>query len=183
MTLAHLGPDPEPGCAAAQAEPRTAHTGARLLVQEVLPLWVRHLAAARDEAERGVNNLLQSFASLGSELSDAIAASESEAGPNGGAAQPVAAHQRLQIASQRLSNEMDLVFAGFQFQDRLNQMLGVLQDDMDRLDRWLQQPESAAPPDVAGWLDRLEQSYTMDEQRAIHHGNAETPPASGVDYF
>jgi hypothetical protein len=191
MTIADRGADPCTARADAPAAATEAAEGVHRLVRGVVPLWVRHLQAAREEADRGVNALLQNFSSLGSELADVIAETGQEHAAEGdsdaGKASPTDASQRLQVATQRLSNEMDLVFAGFQFQDRLNQMLGILQDDMNRLENWLEnwleQPDSASPPEVAEWLARLERTYTMDEQRAVHHGTPTAPSAGGVDYF
>lgn len=91
--------------------------------------------------------------------------------------------RRLRETSQRVRDDLDGVFVGFQFQDRLNQMLGSLQDDMDRFEEWLRQAREAGPADAQRWLDRLEATYTMEEQRSFHHGTTEIRKAAGVEFF
>jgi hypothetical protein len=183
MTLAFEGSDHAPEGLAASAMPDTGAEGARLLMREVLPLWRRHLEAARDEADRGVGALLQRFVSLGSELAEALAATGHLGTDCGATPSPCDPTQRLQQATQRLSNELDMVFAGFQFQDRLNQMLGTLQDDMDRLNEWLEEPRPATSSDVADWLASLEKTYTMEEQRVLHHGKPDVQSQQGIEFF
>jgi methyl-accepting chemotaxis protein len=91
--------------------------------------------------------------------------------------------RRLQDASRRLRDHLDGVFVSFQFQDRLNQMLGVLQDDMTRFEEWLAEVRASDPTEAARWLDRLESTYTMEEQRSFHHGTTEIRKAAGVEFF
>ena len=329
--LAHATRQP-PTAASTDRDGAQSAQGAQLMGQQIVPVWRRHLTASRDEADRGVNGLLQHFSSLSDGLNDAIAAAEGnqamritavssdelierhplalkalieplqhlraqrrdmaqllrevEAGQDriqrvsqdvtrlsrhislvamnaaieanrGGSshggfnsvaaevreiasglsecsraldndlkditgrvrnmrsdteladesdetleiASRVRAHEvvellvkdlgtaleqsrRLRETSQRLRDDLDGVFVGFQFQDRLNQMLGSLHDDMERFHQWLQQPgQAATSQDAAEWLRRLETTYTMQEQHAFHHGNAEIRKAAEVEFF
>jgi methyl-accepting chemotaxis protein len=72
---------------------------------------------------------------------------------------------------------------GFQSQDRLSQMLAGITTDMQRLSDWLVDDGDLGAAQAADWLARLESSYTMDEQRNQHHGNASIQRSSGVDFF
>lgn len=94
--------------------------------------------------------------------------------------------RRLRESSRQLRDSLDGVFIGFQFQDRLNQMLGSLHDDLDRFEQWLRNPETAATAtalDAAQWLKQLEATYTMQEQLASHHGTAEIRKTAAVEFF
>lgn len=71
--------------------------------------------------------------------------------------------------TQVVSKQIDRMYVGFQFQDRINQMMTLLLQDIARLQTLLADPganEEALA--CAGWLARLESQYTMAEQ----HGDA-----------
>jgi len=95
----------------------------------------------------------------------------------------VQSSRELRALSLKLADEMDVLFQGFQFQDRLNQMLTNLQDDMDRFSAWMAEGRPASHTDALEWLKRLEDTYTMAEQRSHHHGNVQIERASGVEFF
>lgn len=58
------------GSAAARAKSASAE-GTTLMASQLVPVWRRHIEASRDEAERGVGGLLQSFSNLSDGLSEA----------------------------------------------------------------------------------------------------------------
>jgi methyl-accepting chemotaxis protein len=89
----------------------------------------------------------------------------------------------LRETAQRMSGELEQVFMGFQFQDRLTQMLDIVRDDMGRLAEWLQTHPYATRVDVAQWLEALDQRYTMESQRNQHHGQVSIDRAAKVDFF
>lgn len=92
--------------------------------------------------------------------------------------------RQLRETSRQLRESLDGVFVGFQFQDRLNQMLGSLHDDLDRFEQWLREPAaSATAQDAAQWLRQLESTYTMQEQHAFHHGTGQIRKAAAVEFF
>ncbi|HJV24360.1 MAG TPA: methyl-accepting chemotaxis protein [Aromatoleum sp.] len=89
----------------------------------------------------------------------------------------------LQRESGGIRGEVADVLVSLQFQDRVSQMLGHIDDDMQKL---AAQAGSSAPGavDVAAWLDDLARSYTTDEQRAVHHGGGTARPAtSEITFF
>lgn len=124
--------------------------GARLMIKTVVPVWQRQLECARTEADRELGRLLQQFVILSEALEHAPADSGA----------PV-----LDLAP---------VYVGLQFQDRLGQMLESVSRDMARFTDVLAEHDLADPAAASRWLERLERSYTMDEQRHQHAG----PPAS-----
>jgi methyl-accepting chemotaxis protein len=73
---------------------------------------------------------------------------------------------------------IERMYVGFQYQDRISQMLAVLRSDMQRLESALK--ESAAQGNVLDaetWLKRLESQYVMTEQHRDHQGgNGEATP-------
>jgi methyl-accepting chemotaxis protein len=91
--------------------------------------------------------------------------------------------QGLKQASASVRSEVERVLMGFQSQDRLSQMLAGITTDMQRLSDWLVDDGDLGAAQAADWLARLEASYTMDEQRNQHHGNASIQRSTGVDFF
>ncbi|BAL26472.1 methyl-accepting chemotaxis protein [Azoarcus sp. KH32C] len=85
----------------------------------------------------------------------------------------------LQRESSGIRGEVADVLVSLQFQDRISQMLGHLDDDMQKL-----AAQDAAAIDVAAWLDELARSYTTEEQRVVHHGGGTARPAtSEITFF
>ena len=77
--------------------------------------------------------------------------------------------QRLELLQEhgrRVEQTVNGVLVELQFQDRVSQILGHVQDDAERLRQSVQADEI---PERALWLKTLEASYTTAEQRDIHH--------------
>ncbi len=91
--------------------------------------------------------------------------------------------RELRELSVKLHQDMDQVFMGFQFQDRFNQMMDVIDQDMARLTAWISENDHATPSDAVRWLEELERTYTMEEQRSHHHGTVEIQRSTGVEFF
>jgi len=89
----------------------------------------------------------------------------------------------VQQASSQLRGQIDEAFVHFQFGDRISQMLAVLGNDMHNLVRWVGVNPYATQSDAADWLAALEASYTTDEQRSEHHGNAHIDSSGTADFF
>lgn len=72
--------------------------------------------------------------------------------------------------TKMVSQQVDRMYVGFQYQDRISQMITLLHEDIQRLQAVMEVPghdrEALVPQD---WLDRLESQYAMAEQ---HHGHA-----------
>ncbi len=70
--------------------------------------------------------------------------------------------------TQMVGQQVERMYKGFQYQDRISQMMTLLQDDMERLQTTLGAPPQ--PVDAAAWLARLQAQYVMTEQREQHLG-------------
>ena len=72
---------------------------------------------------------------------------------------------------------MTEVLVNLQFQDRVSQILSHVRDNMhalhDHLLQASQAPDQAVAVDARQWLARMEATYATDEQRRIHHGEAD----------
>lgn len=95
----------------------------------------------------------------------------------------LAGSRELRETSQQLQAALDGVFVGFQFQDRFSQMLGSVLTDMERFTAWLGEGRPASHADAAAWLKRLDDSYTMEQQRSHHHGTAHVNNSPAVEFF
>jgi methyl-accepting chemotaxis protein len=59
------------------------------------------------------------------------------------------------------------LFVAFQYQDRVNQVLTLVRQDLERLQSMLDQPGHRDDQiDPAAWLAELEKRYAMEEQRS-----------------
>jgi methyl-accepting chemotaxis protein len=94
--------------------------------------------------------------------------------------------QTMRERGNAIRGNIEQLIVTMQFQDRVNQLLGVVDADITRL---REEFEGEAPaPDPAQWLQELERHYTMREQRQpAGLGGAEqavqTPPASTTVFF
>lgn len=75
--------------------------------------------------------------------------------------------QQLIAQGQAIRSSIESLVVGLQFQDRVSQMIGAIEQDMARLGAAVDAGE--VPPSQSEWLQRLEQAYTMRDQRQ-HHG-------------
>lgn len=102
-----------------------------------------------------------------------------------------ASSMRLAEDAQDAQTQIEGLFVGFQFQDRLNQLLTLLHDDMRRLAGVLADPAASARElDADAWLQRLQEHYAMQEQREAHAAPVHradvapsTPAPSSVEFF
>lgn len=111
----------------------------------VLPEWVTQLQLAQSSASQAVTQMVLAFASI-----------EAQALECKDAACPIDAIQR------------DRMYQGFQYQDRLNQMLELVVRDIQRLYA-VMGSEGTGPlvPNAAGWLERLQAEFVMAEQLGL----------------
>ncbi len=69
--------------------------------------------------------------------------------------------------TQIVSLQVDRMYEGFQYQDRISQMLTSLHEDIERLRLAFHQSDTTVSGDQ--WLERLASTYVMIEQHQ-HHG-------------
>jgi methyl-accepting chemotaxis protein len=77
----------------------------------------------------------------------------------------------FQHETQMVAAQVDRMYMGFQYQDRISQMMALLEGDMARLLAALQGASGPAP-ELDTWLTQLESQYAMAEQRDDHAGRA-----------
>ncbi len=65
-----------------------------------------------------------------------------------------------------IRGDIENLLISLQFQDRVSQMIAVIDGDMSRLKDVIE--NHAAIPDADDWLGSLQTLYTMDDQRRIH---------------
>lgn len=70
--------------------------------------------------------------------------------------------------TKQVADHVERMYEGFQYQDRISQMMALLESDMARLQQAAASAE--ALPELAEWLSRLESQYAMSEQRQNHSG-------------
>ena len=81
-------------------------------------------------------------------------------------------HETYAVAAQ-----VERMYIGFQYQDRISQMIALLETDIARLQESLSGGASAAP-ELRAWLSRLEDQYAMAEQRQSHVGGPDAGPVA-----
>ena len=86
----------------------------------------------------------------------------------------------FQHETQMVAAQVDRMYMGFQYQDRISQMMALLEGDMVKLQQALAS-DGAQVPDLAAWLLHLESQYAMSEQRDDHAGVAGNAPAADKD--
>ena len=76
-----------------------------------------------------------------------------------------------------INHEIADVFTDLQFQDRVSQILTLVGDDVNKLERHLNELKNEVPEqgltrtvNVEQWLEELAMTYTMEEQLAAHEG-------------
>ncbi len=74
-----------------------------------------------------------------------------------------------------VSEQVERMYLGFQYQDRISQMMALLETDIARLQEALD-GRPAAVLDLDGWLARLESQYAMSEQRENHAAGQDSGP-------
>ncbi len=68
--------------------------------------------------------------------------------------------------TEMVSQQVDRMYRGFQYQDRISQMMTLLHEDIIRLEQAL--IDTSTDVDAQAWLARLESQYVMTEQRHHH---------------
>ncbi|BDI05145.1 hypothetical protein [Sphaerotilus microaerophilus] len=99
---------------------------------------------------------------------------------------PVLGHMRelwqgsevLIAHGQAIRGSIENLVVGLQFQDRVSQIVGVIEQGMGRLLGSVESGQALPPPPQ--WLARLQQGYTMRDQREQHRGGPGQPPQTGA---
>lgn len=86
----------------------------------------------------------------------------------------------FQHETQMVAAQVDRMYMGFQYQDRVSQMMSLLESDFAKLQGALS-TKGQAPPDLMSWLAHLESQYAMAEQHSNHHAESADISAPGGD--
>jgi len=137
----------------------------------------REVAQARREGE------IQGTSSEELRLEAELRAREALQALGGTLGQSLAGSGALAGVGDQLSAQIAEAFTHFQFGDRISQMQAILANDMAQLVQWVKLHPVATRQDAAEWLEALEASYTMEEQRSQHHGNVHVDRSAGAEFF
>lgn len=151
----------------AAPQPATSH-GHVLMLERLLPVWAGQVAQVDIDLQAGTSELLDSFAQ--------IMDIEARCGE-------LQSLSELGELSARLAEQTERAMHGLQFSDRITQMLAVIQQDIERLQRELPALHDATAATAEQWLQELETRYTTDEQRLSHVAQAAPPRQDKVDFF
>jgi len=69
--------------------------------------------------------------------------------------------------TQMVADQVERMYIGFQYQDRISQMMALLEGDIARLQEAVTSRDSGVTG-LDAWLTRLESQYAMAEQRKDH---------------
>jgi methyl-accepting chemotaxis protein len=90
------------------------------------------------------------------------------------------ANEALRSESRAIGAEVNDVLVALQFQDRVSQLLNLVNQDLTKLKQQIDTP-APAPIDVDAWLSALAQTYTMPEQHALHTGQPSSAAPAATD--
>jgi len=153
LVAAHSGAAPSPS--------RATPSGVTDLAQDVIPLWVRHIEAARQHGDESMASLVHTFGALTIEL------------------------REIERNNELALSHVDQLFLALQYQDRVSQMLEHARRDMERLVERIVAERAGARVDwdSGTWLQEMRRTYAMEEQRAAHEGRGKAPAQSQIAYF
>jgi methyl-accepting chemotaxis protein len=83
----------------------------------------------------------------------------------------------FQHETQMVAEQVDRMYMGFQYQDRISQMLALIEGDIALLQEALS-GDAGCVPDLAAWLARLESQYAMTEQHQDHRATNDAVTAN-----
>lgn len=86
----------------------------------------------------------------------------------------------FQHQTQMVAEQVDRMYMGFQYQDRISQMMALLEGDIAELQASFAD-SGRLPPHLSVWLEKLESQYAMAEQRVDHAGEKSSGPAPAQD--
>jgi hypothetical protein len=90
--------------------------------------------------------------------------------------------QPFEHETQMVSQQVERMYVGFQYQDRISQMMTLLHDDMARLAAVLADPARGAQAlSQEAWLERLASQYVMQDQREDHAAKTAGTGAASLD--
>lgn len=89
----------------------------------------------------------------------------------------------LRESGRQVQSDIERIMMSLQSQDRMSQMLVAVCEDMQRMNEWINGAEDPTAEMPTLWLDRLEENYTMEEQRSVHHNTVSVERTAAVEFF
>lgn len=140
------------------------------------------VAGLGDACERALTPLLQD-ANMSAHDRAALASVIAMVHRSVGALEQIA--KPFQHETQMVAQQVERMYIGFQYQDRISQMMALLESDMVRLQETLR-VHDVAVPELKDWLVQLESRYAMAEQRENHveaTGDTSKPATNETTFF
>lgn len=157
---------------------RSGETGARITkrIDDVNEMLKRTLARTTEFTAEDEHRMHESEAQIGNVLNDfkTVATTILESS------------KQLEQNSVSVQSEISEILTALQFQDRINQILGHVNQDISKLVTLLQDPNGLESLDLQKWRQSMERSFTTLEQVAVHRGQQSaksSPPRSEVHLF
>ena len=148
------------------------HESLDQLLRQSLPIWRRQIDSVNTQLVTSVSALTESFMHV-AYLVGQFKALESQ---GKGWTPPEGSDLPANIA-EVLGNDVEHIINGFQFQDRVTQILGHVSSELDELrdtigDALQDLRDGKVPPplDVETWTNSMKRKYTTPEERLIHEG-------------
>jgi methyl-accepting chemotaxis protein len=82
--------------------------------------------------------------------------------------------------TQMVAEQVERMYVGFQYQDRISQMMALLEGDIARLREAIEK-QGEDLPHLTAWLADLESKYAMAEQHQDHHGAGSSATGDGAN--
>jgi hypothetical protein len=86
----------------------------------------------------------------------------------------------FQHETQMVAQQVERMYMGFQYQDRISQMMSLLEGDIADLQGALSGTTGPAPS-LTAWMEKLASQYAMAEQHEDHTGVQSAGPSPGQD--
>ncbi len=162
-----------------------AGRGFSVVAAEVRRLSQDSADTARRIAQR-IEEVTSMMASTSSSALQSVERDGRSIGATGQRVEEVLGHVRelglgseaLIAQGQAIRGSIENLVVGLQFQDRVSQIVGAIEQDMARLLGSVESGQALPPPPQ--WLARLQQGYTMRDQREQHRGGPGQPPQTGA---
>lgn len=114
-----------------------------MLLNAILPVWLRQLGSIKEQTEDAVEQLTSSASAI------------------------VKQFDRADSSGHIVRSDIESLLLSLQYQDRINQTLSVIIDDISRLQHILT-TNSGRVPASDEWLNELSNHYTMHDERDHH---------------
>ena len=166
-----------------QAEVDRFHESLDQLLRLSLPIWRRQIDTVNNQLVSSVSNLTERFMHIAYVVGQFKALEEQGKGWT-----PPAGSDLPANLGEVLGTDVEKLINGFQFQDRVTQILGHISAELDELrdtigDALQDLRNGRIPPplDVPAWNESMKRKYTTPEELRNHHGDEKPPAADSGD--